>query len=105
MKPAPGSRQSVVGIRGAETIAMTGQTTPRRLTLYSKPGCHLCDDMKQVIDAVAARVPLHLDVVDISQDPALTERYGLEIPVLLVEGRKVAKYRVSESELLRALKR
>jgi hypothetical protein len=71
----------------------------RRLTLYSKPGCHLCDEMKHVVDAVAARVPLALDIVDISQDPALLERYGVDIPVLLIDGRKAAKHRLTEREL------
>ncbi|MGH9345829.1 MAG: glutaredoxin family protein [Vicinamibacterales bacterium] len=70
-----------------------------RLTVYSKPGCHLCDEMKRVIDAVAARVPLTVEIVDISTDPTLTERYGIEIPVLLIDGKKAAKYRVSEKEL------
>jgi glutaredoxin len=75
----------------------------RKLTLYSKPGCHLCDEMKAVIDAVGARVPLTLESVDITTDPALLDRYGLEIPVLLVDGKKAAKYRVSERELERIL--
>jgi hypothetical protein len=70
-----------------------------RLILYSKPGCHLCDEMKHVIDAVGARVPLTLDVVDISTDPALMNLYGLEIPVLMIDGRKAAKYRLTEREL------
>jgi hypothetical protein len=74
-------------------------TAEPRLTLYSKPGCHLCDDMKHVIETVAMRVPLTLDVVDISADPALMDRYGLEIPVLLIEGKKAAKYRLTEREL------
>ena len=75
------------------------------LTLYSRPGCHLCDDMKAVIRRVAAsaRVPIALDEIDISTDAALESRYGLEIPVLLVEGKKVAKYRISEEDLRRAL--
>ena len=73
--------------------------TGRRLTLYSKPGCHLCDEMKHVIDAVAARVPLAVEVVDISTDADLLDRYGLEIPVLLIDGKKAAKYRIGESEL------
>jgi hypothetical protein len=73
--------------------------TPPQLTLYSKPGCHLCDEMKQVIDAVARRVPLSLEVVDISTDPQLLDQYGLEIPVLLIDGRKAAKYRVTEMDL------
>jgi len=75
------------------------------LTLYSRPGCHLCDDMKAVIHrvAAAARVPIALNEIDISTDAALESRYGLEIPVLLVEGKKVAKYRISEEHLRRAL--
>ena len=74
------------------------------LTLYSRPGCHLCDEMKAVIDRVAARLPLRLEVVNIDDDPALTERYGLEIPVLLVDGRKVAKCRIDEPVLERTLR-
>jgi glutaredoxin len=70
-----------------------------QLVLYSKPGCHLCDEMKHVLDRVRARTPFTLRVVDISMDPDLLARYGLEIPVLEIDGRKVAKYRISEKEL------
>ena len=80
-------------------------TAPPRLTLYSRPGCHLCDDMKHVIESVGKRVPLTLDVVDISTDQALVDRYGLEIPVLLIEGKKAAKYRLTERELEEKLRR
>ena len=78
-----------------------------RLTIFSKPGCHLCDDMKSVIHRVLARQPnaqdVSVDEVDISDDRELLDRYGLEIPVLLIDGQKVAKYRVSEQELERML--
>ena len=74
------------------------------LTIYSRPGCHLCDEMKAVVDLVARRVPLTVHIVDISNDPRLEARYGLEIPVLLVNGRKAAKHRVTEDELRRMLK-
>jgi thiol-disulfide isomerase/thioredoxin len=75
------------------------------LTLYSRPGCHLCDEMKAVVQRVAqsASEPVTIEVVDISTDPGLETRYGLEIPVLLVNGRKAAKYRVTETELARML--
>jgi len=73
------------------------------LTLYSRPGCHLCDEMKAVIDRVAATVSVTTEVIDISTNPDLEARYGLEIPVLLVNGKKAAKYRVSESDLVRQL--
>lgn len=75
------------------------------LTLYSKPGCHLCDEMKQVIDAVSTRVPVTLDVVDISTDSQLMDLYGVEIPVLLIDGKKAAKYRITERELEERLRR
>jgi glutaredoxin len=75
------------------------------LTIYSRPGCHLCDDMKALVARIVGNQPAAATVteVDISADPALEERYGLEIPVLLVDGKKVAKYRVSEDALRRIL--
>lgn len=75
------------------------------LTLYSRPGCHLCEDMKAVVERVARAhaEPIAIEEIDISTDPDLESRYGLEIPVLLVNGRKVAKYRITETELTRAL--
>jgi thiol-disulfide isomerase/thioredoxin len=73
------------------------------LTIYSKPGCHLCDDMKQVVIRLSESIPLRLEEIDISQDPELEARYGLEIPVLMVDGRKAAKYRISDGELRRLL--
>lgn len=44
-----------------------------------------------------------LDEIDISSDPELLDRYGLEIPVLVIDGKKVAKYRVSEAGLTQML--
>ena len=73
------------------------------LTIYSRPGCHLCDEMKDVVKRVAQSIPLQLEEVDISQSRDLEEKYGLEIPVLLVNGKKAAKYRVGEEELRRIL--
>ena len=73
------------------------------LTLYSRPGCHLCDEMKDVVRRVAQSVPLQLEEIDISTSRELEDRYGLEIPVLLVEGKKAAKYRIGEEELRRVL--
>ena len=73
------------------------------LTLYSRPGCHLCDEMKAVIEHVAQSNPLQLEEIDISTSADLEARYGLEIPVLMVEGKKAAKYRIGEEELRRLL--
>ena len=62
--------------------------------------------MKAVIHRVtrAAGTPIAVEEIDISTDPELEARYGLEIPVLLVDGKKAAKYRVTEDELKRLLR-
>jgi glutaredoxin len=75
-----------------------------RLTIYSKPGCHLCDDMKAIVQStIADRTDILLDEVDISTDPDLLDRYGLEIPVLMIDGRKAAKYRISSEQIRRMI--
>ena len=71
------------------------------ITLYSRPGCHLCEEMKSVVSRVARLMPITLAEVDISSDPELERQYGIEIPVLFVDGRKAAKYRIAEDELMR----
>ena len=73
------------------------------VTLYSRPGCHLCDEMKATVDDVTSGLPVTIEVVDITTDPDLERRFGLEIPVLLVNGRKAAKYRVSAEDLKRII--
>ena len=76
-----------------------------RLTIYSRPGCHLCDEMKSLVHRFVTQHSrlkhIHVDEIDISTDRELCDRYGLEIPVLLIDGKKVAKYRISEEELTR----
>ena len=59
--------------------------------------------MKAVVARLARSMPLTVEEVDISTDPELERLYGLEIPVLLVDGKKAAKYRVTEEELRRLL--
>jgi glutaredoxin len=73
-----------------------------RVTIYSKPDCHLCDEMKAIVHRVLdGDVHTSIEEIDISNDPVLLGHYGLEIPVLMIDGTKVAKYRVSEAELRR----
>jgi hypothetical protein len=59
--------------------------------------------MKALVRRVAQSVPLAIDEVDVSTDPELERLYGLEVPVLVVEGKKAAKYRITEDSLRRLL--
>ena len=72
-------------------------------TIYSRPGCHLCEVLKEVVTRVARTVPMTIEEVDISADPALEARYGLEIPVLLLNGKTAAKARITEEALRRVI--
>ena len=67
---------------------------PPGLRLLTRPGCHLCEEMKAKVAPLVARLGGTLAEVDVDADPALAERFGLEITVLLdAEGRVVAKLR------------
>lgn len=75
------------------------------LTLYARPDCHLCEEMKKVLAEVAKDFPHTLAEIDISGNLELEDRFGLEVPVLFINGRKAFKYRVTARELRKKLKR
>ena len=69
------------------------------VTLYGKPGCHLCDEARAVVrDALAGR-EVRLDEVDVTLDPLLERRYGERIPVLAVDGEEMFEYVVDADVL------
>lgn len=70
-----------------------------RITLYGRADCHLCHEMRAVVDAVARRVPLEVETVDVDGAPALQAEYGMDIPVLAINGRRAFKYRVDARAL------
>ena len=78
-------------------------TITPRVTLYTRPGCHLCDDARAVIASVCADLGESFDEVDITADDELEDRFGEDIPVTFVDGRQHDYWRVSESRLRTAL--
>ena len=75
------------------------------LTLYSRKDCCLCEEMKGVVRQVAGRLPLEIEEVDVDSAPDLQEKYGNEVSVLFINGRKAFKYRMTEGELKKRLRR
>jgi hypothetical protein len=67
---------------------------PVRLRLYSRLGCHLCDQMRREVDELLADRPREWDIVDVDGDPELARRYGETLPILLVNGRIFARVRL-----------
>ena len=78
---------------------------PIRVDIYSRPGCHLCDVAKDVIEKVRRRYPFNLSIINIETDPALETAYGTEIPVVTINGNKAFKYKVDEAEFEQKVKR
>lgn len=76
-----------------------------KLTLYSRKDCCLCDEMKAVICQVAATTQFDLEEIDIDTDRELREQYNDQVPLLLIDGRKAFKYRVTIKQLSRMLNR
>jgi glutaredoxin len=79
--------------------------TKAHVTIYSRPGCHLCDDAKRIIIGSAADADFTIEEINIDLIPALTEQFRNDIPVVFINGIKVFKHRVDPSEFRRKLRR
>ena len=75
----------------------------RTVTLYSRPGCHLCDDAREALERVRAAVPFALHEVDIEQDDVLHARYLERIPVVALDGDELFDHFVDEAALARRI--
>jgi glutaredoxin len=71
------------------------------VTLYGRPGCHLCDDAREALKRVARRATFELQEVDITTDDALHARYLERIPVIALNGQELFDYHVDEDALER----
>ena len=78
---------------GSRSVAMSPQ--PFHLELYSRPGCHLCEELRALCDRLGGEFPLRLIELNVDADPALAARYGAEVPVLFIDGRKAVKFRTT----------
>jgi Glutaredoxin-like domain (DUF836) len=75
------------------------------LTLYGKPGCHLCDDARAVVEEALAGRDLLLREVDVTLDPVLERRFGERIPVVAVDGEELFDHVVDPDVLRERLDR
>lgn len=73
------------------------------MTLYTRPGCHLCEEAKAAIAADLREFGATLREVNIDEDPVLEKRYGRDIPVIFIGRHKAAKHRVDVKQFRRQL--
>jgi glutaredoxin len=74
------------------------------LTVYVRPGCHLCDDALAIVERLRLRHAFSLHVVDIETDDALHARYLERIPVIALDGEELYDFVVDEADLTRRLR-
>jgi predicted thioredoxin/glutaredoxin len=75
------------------------------LTVVHRQDCDLCDEMVTELEALGSRIPLPpISIVDVDADPELGRRYGLNVPVLLLDGTVVCRHRLDADELQRLLR-
>ena len=82
---------------------MATMRTVARVLMYSRPGCGLCDQARDVILRERERTPFDYSEVDISRDDALELEYGIRIPVVLVDGRELFEISVDPHRLAEAV--
>jgi thioredoxin-like negative regulator of GroEL len=76
-----------------------------RLTLITRTDCHLCEELLTQLEALRGRYPLPaLAQLDVDADPILAQRFGLKVPVLLLDGVPVCHFKLDSAELLRLLR-
>lgn len=76
---------------------------PRYVTLYTKPGCHLCEDAEELLEELRCVYDVRVTAVDITSDLAIFERYKYEIPVVVVRGGTTVSGRIDLAQLRCAL--
>lgn len=74
-----------------------------RVTLYTRHGCHLCEQARAVLEQARQRAAFALDVVDVDGDVRLRAEYGFDVPVVLIDGMKAFEHRVTLDPLLARL--
>ena len=82
---------------------MPGNADPPVITLYGRPGCHLCDEAREIIAAVAGEFGVAWEERDITRSGDDLREYGEMIPVVMINGVQHDFWRVSEQRLRTAL--
>ena len=91
-------------MKGHEEDERLAGAGTHEVTLYTRPGCHLCGEAKSAIAPLLSECGAVLREVNIEGDAVLEERYGLDIPVIFIGSRKAAKHRVNVEQFRRQLR-
>ena len=85
-----------------EDVRLAGRG-PRDVTLYTRPGCHLCEEAKSAIAPLLREFGAVLHEVNVDEDAVLRERHGFDVPVIYIGAHKAAKHRVELAQFRQQL--
>lgn len=89
----------------SEAKTNTKSTNTKKLSFYTREGCHLCDDALAELKRIQERIPFQIEIIDLDRNAAPEKRaaYDWEVPVIELDGRKIMKFKVDEKRLVRLL--
>lgn len=99
LRPAPALGAYVRTEDGRLQVA-----APRDVTIYSRPGCHLCEEAKAQLAPLLKEFNARLTEINIDEDPDLRARYDYDVPVIFLGARKAAKHRVDPAQFRRQMR-
>ena len=78
------------------------QPAPAQVTFYTKVGCHLCEEARDMLEDIAAQTDYELTEIDIRSDPEVFEQYRYRIPVIIINDNTLLEGRIQYTDLARA---
>lgn len=76
-----------------------------KITVYTVPGCHLCDDAIALIGSLSSKYDLKISIIDILSSPELIKKYQYDVPVVFAEGKEIFRHRIERDELAQIFKK
>ncbi len=83
-------------------MSRSTETSRAEVTFYTKAGCHLCEDARDMLDDIAAETDFELTEIDVRSDPNIFEQYRYRIPVIIIDGETLLEGRIEYRDLVRA---
>src|SRR5437899_8505926 len=87
---------------GVTCVNRAKEPSQLQVTFYTKAGCHLCEEARDMLDDIAAQTEFELTEIDIRRNPAIFEEYRYRIPVIIIDATTVVEGRIAYSDLARA---
>ncbi len=87
---------------GASDVTRSTEPAQMQVTFYTKAGCHLCEEARDMLEDIAALTSFELTEIDIRKDPRIFEQYRYRIPVIIIDQDTIVEGRIEFRDLAKA---